>query len=107
MPDQSQTSSPQSLAFDATVCSLFCLCLPNHRHGDEPSSSVACSRPHRLHHRSPSRVQRHQIRLHFTSAPITATATPTTLNTIPECQKMRRPESSVIEVTTSPISRNT
>jgi hypothetical protein len=58
--------------------------------------------------RSALPTSRHQpVHSQCNSRPVSATAIPTTLSTIPACQKARRPESRVIEVTTSAISRNT
>jgi len=48
-----------------------------------------------------------QVGSQCTSTPVTAATTPTTPSTIPRCQKILRPESSVIEVMTRAISKKT
>ena len=64
---------------------------------------VAGQREHRFF-----AVYRPIYRKHYlTSKDVAAATMPTTPSNMPACQKTRRPDRSVIEVITSPISRNT
>jgi hypothetical protein len=93
--------------------------------GDAPPNDTRCLpwkmlrwQPKRAPGSSPNRVVRWQlagsrlawaiVRLPYpTKKPVAATPSPSTPIRSPVCQKIRRPERSVMEVTTKPISRKT